>query len=265
MRDLTLTYPRNPVQALEAAFETGLVSARNAEGFLTTLCRCTTCHQCCHAAVLVSLQDGWYGTSSIKREYLSANVYFDRDTLVLDTRKAKNVTFEVRHSTRAQDCCNAVPSIGWRVLHVHDTACANRPTTNHNASTCSAAFADTAAATPHYSAAAAAAADRSLSACQHHCASSRCCTPASSNCSQTTLQSHPWWCPTRVSRSRCPTFASPPSSTPTSTSCCPPTSTSCTTRCATRLHPSPSSSMRSSTRKLRSPPSATEASPRAQT
>jgi hypothetical protein len=48
--------------------------------------------------VLASRQDGWYGTSSIRREYLSANVYFDRDTLVLDTSKAKNVTFEVRQA-----------------------------------------------------------------------------------------------------------------------------------------------------------------------
>jgi hypothetical protein len=46
--------------------------------------------------LLLLLQDGWYGTSAIKREYLSATVYFDRDTLVLDTRKAKNVTFTVR-------------------------------------------------------------------------------------------------------------------------------------------------------------------------
>ena len=45
--------------------------------------------------LLLLLQDGWYGTSAIKREYLAANVYFDRDTLVLDTNKAKQVTFSV--------------------------------------------------------------------------------------------------------------------------------------------------------------------------
>jgi hypothetical protein len=45
--------------------------------------------------LLLLLQDGWYGTSAIKREYLAANVYFDRDTLVLDTHKAKQVTFSV--------------------------------------------------------------------------------------------------------------------------------------------------------------------------
>lgn len=46
-------------------------------------------------AVSMTLQDGWYGTTALKREYLSANVYFDRDTLVLDTSKAKHVTFKV--------------------------------------------------------------------------------------------------------------------------------------------------------------------------
>jgi len=52
-------------------------------------------------AVSMTLQDGWYGTTALKREYLSANVYFDRDTLVLDTSKAKSVTFKVRGLTSA--------------------------------------------------------------------------------------------------------------------------------------------------------------------
>ena len=46
-------------------------------------------------AVSMTLQDGWYGTSALKREYLSANLYFDRDIVVLDTSKAKGVSFKV--------------------------------------------------------------------------------------------------------------------------------------------------------------------------
>lgn len=46
-------------------------------------------------SVSMTLQDGWYGTSAIKREYLAANVYFDRDIVVLDTSKTRGISFKV--------------------------------------------------------------------------------------------------------------------------------------------------------------------------
>jgi hypothetical protein len=60
-------------------------------------------------SVSMTLNDGWYGTSAIRREYVAANVYFGDDTVVLDPRRG-NVTFKVR--TAALPCFrlgNAAP------------------------------------------------------------------------------------------------------------------------------------------------------------